>query len=91
MRAAASDEGSRRAAHRAPRTASPLRLLPPGRPDHHVAPAQWPSRHQERRETKRRKTPNEPVDHGTTKSQNRNDRVDFFWSGDLAICDLAIS
>ena len=28
---------------------------------------------------------------GTTKSQNRNDRVDFFWSGDLAICDLAIS
>ena len=28
---------------------------------------------------------------GTTKSQNRNDRVDFFWSGELAICDLAIS
>ena len=28
---------------------------------------------------------------GTTKSQNRNDRLDFFWSGDLAICDLAIS
>ena len=24
-------------------------------------------------------------------SQNRNDRLHFFWSGDLAICDLAIS
>ena len=24
-------------------------------------------------------------------SHNRNDRLDFFWSGDLAICDLAIS
>ena len=24
-------------------------------------------------------------------SQIRNDRLDFFWSGDLAICDLAIS
>ena len=24
-------------------------------------------------------------------ARSRNDRLDFFWSGDLAICDLAIS
>jgi len=34
-----------------------------GFPIFHATPAQWPSRHQERRETKRRKTPpNEPAE-----------------------------